>query len=146
MPSRIGAVDKMFRQDNAASELTPETVIFFFLFFLFLLRWTKPILKKGYRQRLELSDIYQIPSADSADNLSEKLERYEMFMDLLCSRVTLEISSRRFWINCLNNIGRKVVSINWLRSILIQQTKAFSCPLELTGIPDADVSPQCSEL
>ncbi|XP_074861284.1 cystic fibrosis transmembrane conductance regulator [Carettochelys insculpta] len=38
-------------------------------------RWTKPILKKGYKQRLELSDIYQIPSADSADNLSEKLER-----------------------------------------------------------------------
>ncbi|ETE70047.1 Cystic fibrosis transmembrane conductance regulator, partial [Ophiophagus hannah] len=38
-------------------------------------RWTKPILKKGYRQRLELSDIYQIPAADSADNLSEKLER-----------------------------------------------------------------------
>uniref|UniRef100_A0ABI7W4I6 CF transmembrane conductance regulator n=1 Tax=Felis catus TaxID=9685 RepID=A0ABI7W4I6_FELCA len=37
--------------------------------------WTRPILKKGYRQRLELSDIYQIPSADSADNLSEKLER-----------------------------------------------------------------------
>uniref|UniRef100_A0A8C2TMS2 Cystic fibrosis transmembrane conductance regulator n=1 Tax=Coturnix japonica TaxID=93934 RepID=A0A8C2TMS2_COTJA len=45
--------------------------IFSKLFF----RWTKPILKKGYRQRLELSDIYQIPSADSADNLSEKLER-----------------------------------------------------------------------
>uniref|UniRef100_A0A670YSF0 Cystic fibrosis transmembrane conductance regulator n=1 Tax=Pseudonaja textilis TaxID=8673 RepID=A0A670YSF0_PSETE len=38
-------------------------------------KWTKPILKKGYRQRLELSDIYQIPAADSADNLSEKLER-----------------------------------------------------------------------
>uniref|UniRef100_A0A8C3K776 Cystic fibrosis transmembrane conductance regulator n=1 Tax=Calidris pygmaea TaxID=425635 RepID=A0A8C3K776_9CHAR len=38
-------------------------------------KWTKPILKKGYRRRLELSDIYQIPSADSADNLSEKLER-----------------------------------------------------------------------
>ncbi|XP_035866733.1 cystic fibrosis transmembrane conductance regulator isoform X3 [Phyllostomus discolor] len=37
--------------------------------------WTRPILKKGYRQRLELSDIYQIPSADSADNLSEILER-----------------------------------------------------------------------
>ncbi|XP_062063448.1 cystic fibrosis transmembrane conductance regulator [Lepus europaeus] len=37
--------------------------------------WTRPILRKGYRQRLELSDIYQIPSADSADNLSEKLER-----------------------------------------------------------------------
>ncbi|XP_006859377.1 PREDICTED: cystic fibrosis transmembrane conductance regulator [Chrysochloris asiatica] len=37
--------------------------------------WIRPILSKGYRQRLELSDIYQIPSADSADNLSEKLER-----------------------------------------------------------------------
>ncbi|NWT69421.1 CFTR regulator, partial [Prunella himalayana] len=46
-----------------------------FFFFLCLLRWTNPILKKGYRRRLELSDIYQIPSADSADNLSEKLER-----------------------------------------------------------------------
>ncbi|XP_075413485.1 cystic fibrosis transmembrane conductance regulator [Tenrec ecaudatus] len=37
--------------------------------------WTRPILRKGYRKRLELSDIYQIPSVDSADNLSEKLER-----------------------------------------------------------------------
>ncbi|KAM4748562.1 cystic fibrosis transmembrane conductance regulator [Rhinophrynus dorsalis] len=37
--------------------------------------WTKPILRKGYRQRLELSDIYQIPTEDSADNLSERLER-----------------------------------------------------------------------
>ncbi|XP_023619376.1 cystic fibrosis transmembrane conductance regulator isoform X7 [Myotis lucifugus] len=37
--------------------------------------WTGPILGKGYRQRLELSDIYQISSADSADNLSEILER-----------------------------------------------------------------------
>ncbi|KAK1197855.1 CFTR regulator, partial [Pygoscelis papua] len=46
-----------------------------FNYYFFLLRWTKPILRKGYRRRLELSDIYQIPSADSADNLSEKLER-----------------------------------------------------------------------
>ncbi|XP_031237102.1 cystic fibrosis transmembrane conductance regulator isoform X2 [Mastomys coucha] len=37
--------------------------------------WTTPILRKGYRHHLELSDIYQAPSADSADNLSEKLER-----------------------------------------------------------------------
>ncbi|OCT89029.1 cystic fibrosis transmembrane conductance regulator isoform X1 [Xenopus laevis] len=37
--------------------------------------WTKPILWKGYRQRLELSDIYQIHPGDSADNLSERLER-----------------------------------------------------------------------
>uniref|UniRef100_A0A8C2NRT1 Cystic fibrosis transmembrane conductance regulator n=1 Tax=Capra hircus TaxID=9925 RepID=A0A8C2NRT1_CAPHI len=39
------------------------------------INWTRPILKKGYRQRLELSDIYHISSSDSADNLSEKLER-----------------------------------------------------------------------
>ncbi|XP_059567615.1 cystic fibrosis transmembrane conductance regulator isoform X3 [Myotis daubentonii] len=37
--------------------------------------WNGPILWKGYKQRLELSDIYQISSADSADNLSEILER-----------------------------------------------------------------------
>ncbi|XP_056655560.1 cystic fibrosis transmembrane conductance regulator [Monodelphis domestica] len=37
--------------------------------------WTRPILSKGFRKRLELSDIYQIPSSNSADNLSEKLER-----------------------------------------------------------------------
>ncbi|XP_069484045.1 cystic fibrosis transmembrane conductance regulator [Ambystoma mexicanum] len=45
------------------------------LFSKVFFRWTNPILKKGYRQRLELSDIYQIPAADSADNLSERLER-----------------------------------------------------------------------
>ncbi|KAM8979853.1 cystic fibrosis transmembrane conductance regulator isoform 4-T4 [Sarcophilus harrisii] len=37
--------------------------------------WTRPILRKGFRHRLELSDIYQIPSCNSADYLSEKLER-----------------------------------------------------------------------
>ncbi|ELK30420.1 Cystic fibrosis transmembrane conductance regulator [Myotis davidii] len=36
--------------------------------------WNGPILWKGYKKRLELSDIYQISSADSADNLSEILE------------------------------------------------------------------------
>ncbi|XP_029471843.1 cystic fibrosis transmembrane conductance regulator [Rhinatrema bivittatum] len=45
------------------------------LFSKLFFRWTKPILKKGYRQRLELTDIYQVPSADSADTLSERLER-----------------------------------------------------------------------
>ncbi|XP_032762805.1 cystic fibrosis transmembrane conductance regulator-like [Rattus rattus] len=37
--------------------------------------WTTPILRKGYRHHLELSDIYQAPSSDSADHLSEELER-----------------------------------------------------------------------
>ncbi|XP_060229830.1 cystic fibrosis transmembrane conductance regulator [Meriones unguiculatus] len=37
--------------------------------------WTTPILRKGYRHRLELSDIYQAPSTDSADHVSEQLER-----------------------------------------------------------------------
>ncbi|XP_062957104.1 cystic fibrosis transmembrane conductance regulator [Cynocephalus volans] len=48
--------------------------IYICLSFLYF-SWTTRILRKGYRQRLELSDIYQIPPADSADNLSEKLER-----------------------------------------------------------------------
>ncbi|XP_039617337.1 cystic fibrosis transmembrane conductance regulator [Polypterus senegalus] len=37
--------------------------------------WPSPILRKGYKQKLKISDIYQIPSCDSADNLSEMLER-----------------------------------------------------------------------
>ncbi|XP_051007840.1 cystic fibrosis transmembrane conductance regulator [Acomys russatus] len=37
--------------------------------------WTTPILRKGYRQRLELSDIYQAPASDLADHVSERLER-----------------------------------------------------------------------
>ncbi|KAG5830580.1 hypothetical protein ANANG_G00312210 [Anguilla anguilla] len=37
--------------------------------------WTSPILRKGYKQKLELSDIYKAPSFDTADNLSERLER-----------------------------------------------------------------------
>ncbi|KAI1905503.1 hypothetical protein AGOR_G00016870 [Albula goreensis] len=37
--------------------------------------WTSPILRKGYKQKLELADIYKAPSFDSADRLSERLER-----------------------------------------------------------------------
>ncbi|XP_007952698.1 cystic fibrosis transmembrane conductance regulator [Orycteropus afer afer] len=47
----------------------------YFCLFSLYFSWTRPILWKGYRQRLALSDIYQIPSTDSADNLSEKVER-----------------------------------------------------------------------
>lgn len=77
----LGALYRLITQDSAVLPLIPETSHHCFIFFF---RWTKPILKKGYRQRLELSDIYQIPSADSADNLSEKLERYEKFPGYLC--------------------------------------------------------------
>ncbi|MGH0159038.1 UNVERIFIED_CONTAM: hypothetical protein FKN15_036430 [Acipenser sinensis] len=37
--------------------------------------WPSAILRKGYRQKLEISDIYNVSSCDSADTLSEKLER-----------------------------------------------------------------------
>jgi hypothetical protein len=43
-------------------------------------------LRKGYRHHLELSDIYQAPSADSADHLSEKLERYDLIIDFTGKR------------------------------------------------------------
>uniref|UniRef100_A0A7N8WT91 Cystic fibrosis transmembrane conductance regulator n=1 Tax=Mastacembelus armatus TaxID=205130 RepID=A0A7N8WT91_9TELE len=37
--------------------------------------WTTPLLRKGFRKKLELSDVYKAPSFDLADNLSERLER-----------------------------------------------------------------------
>ncbi|KAJ8245272.1 hypothetical protein GJAV_G00268970 [Gymnothorax javanicus] len=37
--------------------------------------WTSPLLRKGYKQKLQLSDLYKAPSYDTADTLSERLER-----------------------------------------------------------------------
>ncbi|XP_039769128.1 cystic fibrosis transmembrane conductance regulator isoform X1 [Ornithorhynchus anatinus] len=70
---RANLFSKLFFRPGKIPESTNGSVFLSLFFFLF--SWTKPILKKGYRQHLELSDIYQIPTADSADNLSEKLER-----------------------------------------------------------------------
>ncbi|XP_053740716.1 cystic fibrosis transmembrane conductance regulator isoform X1 [Synchiropus splendidus] len=41
----------------------------------FFFWWTSPLLRKGFRKKLELSDVYKAPSYDLADNLSERLER-----------------------------------------------------------------------
>lgn len=41
----------------------------------FFFWWTSPLLRKGFRKKLELTDIYKAPSFDHADNLSERLER-----------------------------------------------------------------------
>ncbi|KAL4656801.1 cystic fibrosis transmembrane conductance regulator isoform X1 [Arapaima gigas] len=41
----------------------------------FFFCWTSPILRKGYKEKLELSDVYKTPSFDTADHLSERLER-----------------------------------------------------------------------
>ncbi|TMS05861.1 Cystic fibrosis transmembrane conductance regulator [Larimichthys crocea] len=37
--------------------------------------WTSPLLRKGFKKKLELTDVYKAPSYDLADNLSERLER-----------------------------------------------------------------------
>ncbi|KAM7415177.1 hypothetical protein PAMA_019817 [Pampus argenteus] len=37
--------------------------------------WMSPLLRKGFRKKLELTDVYKAPSFDLADNLSERLER-----------------------------------------------------------------------
>uniref|UniRef100_A0A8C5EQL8 Cystic fibrosis transmembrane conductance regulator n=1 Tax=Gouania willdenowi TaxID=441366 RepID=A0A8C5EQL8_GOUWI len=37
--------------------------------------WMSPLLRKGFRMKLELSDVYKAPSCDLADDLSERLER-----------------------------------------------------------------------
>uniref|UniRef100_H3C4I1 Cystic fibrosis transmembrane conductance regulator n=1 Tax=Tetraodon nigroviridis TaxID=99883 RepID=H3C4I1_TETNG len=39
----------------------------------FFFWWTSPLLRKGFRKKLELSDVYKAPSFDLADNLSERL-------------------------------------------------------------------------
>ncbi|XP_048873065.1 cystic fibrosis transmembrane conductance regulator isoform X1 [Brienomyrus brachyistius] len=49
-----------------------EDASFFSRFFFC---WTSPILRKGYKQKLDHSDIYRTPSFDTADHLSERLER-----------------------------------------------------------------------
>ncbi|CAL8358863.1 unnamed protein product [Lota lota] len=41
----------------------------------FFFCWTSPLLKKGFRKKLELTDVFKAPSFDLADNLSERLER-----------------------------------------------------------------------
>ncbi|XP_062317275.1 cystic fibrosis transmembrane conductance regulator [Osmerus eperlanus] len=41
----------------------------------FFFCWTSPLLRKGFKKTLELTDVYKAPSYDLADNLSERLER-----------------------------------------------------------------------
>lgn len=41
-----------------------------------LCSWTTPLLRKGFRKKLELTDVYKAPSLDLANNLSERLERF----------------------------------------------------------------------
>ncbi|XP_058500678.1 cystic fibrosis transmembrane conductance regulator [Solea solea] len=49
-----------------------EDANFFSKFFFW---WMSPLLRKGFRKKLDLSDVYKAPSFDLADNLSERLER-----------------------------------------------------------------------
>uniref|UniRef100_A0A3Q2VAI1 Cystic fibrosis transmembrane conductance regulator n=1 Tax=Haplochromis burtoni TaxID=8153 RepID=A0A3Q2VAI1_HAPBU len=49
-----------------------EDANFFSKFFFW---WVTPLLRKGFRKKLDLSDVYKAPSFDLADNLSERLER-----------------------------------------------------------------------
>lgn len=53
------------------------TWLFLGCVFLFWLRWTSPLLRKGFKKKLDLTDVYKAPSYDLAGNLSERLERYE---------------------------------------------------------------------
>uniref|UniRef100_A0A3B4UVS9 Cystic fibrosis transmembrane conductance regulator n=1 Tax=Seriola dumerili TaxID=41447 RepID=A0A3B4UVS9_SERDU len=49
-----------------------EDANFFSKFFFW---WMTPLLRKGFKKKLDLSDVYKAPSFDLADNLSERLER-----------------------------------------------------------------------
>nr|XP_055029295.1 cystic fibrosis transmembrane conductance regulator [Misgurnus anguillicaudatus] len=37
--------------------------------------WTNPIMRKGFKEKLKASDVYQAPSQDTADVLAERLEK-----------------------------------------------------------------------
>uniref|UniRef100_A0A665UHN7 Cystic fibrosis transmembrane conductance regulator n=1 Tax=Echeneis naucrates TaxID=173247 RepID=A0A665UHN7_ECHNA len=49
-----------------------EDANFFSKFFFW---WMTPLLRKGFKKKLDLTDVYKAPSFDHADNLSERLER-----------------------------------------------------------------------
>lgn len=57
-----------------------------------LCRWTSPLLRKGFKKKLELSDVYKAPSFDLADNLSERLERFVQLL-MLKSTLVMEINN-----------------------------------------------------
>ncbi|MED6285321.1 hypothetical protein CHARACLAT_028103 [Characodon lateralis] len=42
----------------------------------FVFWWISPLLRKGFTKKLELTDVYKVPSFDLADTLSERLERF----------------------------------------------------------------------
>lgn len=46
-------------------------------------RWTSPIMRKGFREKLKPLDVYQAPSQDAADVLAERLEKF-VFSTHLC--------------------------------------------------------------
>ncbi|XP_034031624.1 LOW QUALITY PROTEIN: cystic fibrosis transmembrane conductance regulator [Thalassophryne amazonica] len=41
----------------------------------FFFCWMSPLMRKGFRKKLDLADVYKAPSYDQADVLSERLER-----------------------------------------------------------------------
>ncbi|XP_028287423.1 cystic fibrosis transmembrane conductance regulator [Parambassis ranga] len=73
----------------------------------FFFWWTSPLLRKGFRKKLELTDVYKAPSFDLADNLSERLERE--------------------W-------DREVVSAKNNPSLMRALARCFFCPFAFFGI------------
>uniref|UniRef100_A0A3Q2V930 Cystic fibrosis transmembrane conductance regulator n=1 Tax=Haplochromis burtoni TaxID=8153 RepID=A0A3Q2V930_HAPBU len=69
-----------------------EDANFFSKFFFW---WVTPLLRKGFRKKLDLSDVYKAPSFDLADNLSERLERFEVLLfSLYCPMVFVQEASK----------------------------------------------------
>uniref|UniRef100_A0A3Q2VJ82 Cystic fibrosis transmembrane conductance regulator n=1 Tax=Haplochromis burtoni TaxID=8153 RepID=A0A3Q2VJ82_HAPBU len=63
-----------------------EDANFFSKFFFW---WVTPLLRKGFRKKLDLSDVYKAPSFDLADNLSERLERFNHDLNALSCQIHL---------------------------------------------------------
>ncbi|KAM9816177.1 cystic fibrosis transmembrane conductance regulator [Syngnathus typhle] len=73
----------------------------------FFFWWTSPLLRKGFKKKLDLTDVYKAPSYDLAGNLSERLERE--------------------W-------DREVVSAKKKPSLMRALARCFLCPFAFFGV------------
>lgn len=89
-------------------------------------RWTSPLLRKGFTKKLELSDVYKAPSFDLADNLSERLERFVLFVRLWGGKKNTFIDLPTHWQRCVSCFSS--ASLRHLDSGSTDRKEAFSRP------------------
>ena len=88
-----------------------------------------PLLRKGFRKKLELTDVYKAPSFDLADNLSERLER--------CVRISVSsclwplvfwlcVFTSQHWLQIVMLYASMVLQAGLLRLYCAEWSKLFN--------------------